>query len=249
MVAFNSRSSPGTPTVVIADRTARVSASRLDAQHDAQLVERFRGGDEIAFAEIVTRHQGKTLHIALARLGNHADAEEIVQDTFIRAHRALFTFRGESSLATWLHRITVNLALNRYWHFFRRARHLSRSFDCPAGPGNASTLADVIASGAPDPATEALSVEFTRLVAEAMTRMAPDHREILRLRNGQNRSYEEIAVLLGIRIGTVKSRIARARKILRTTMAQTTPEFDATASPGEWFGALRPAGGGQLGIV
>ena len=90
---------------------------------------RFNGGEEQAFAEITTRHRERMFSVAFAMLRNNADAEEIVQDTFIRAYRGLATFRGDSSLACWLHRIAVNLARNRYWYFFRRRRHLSISID------------------------------------------------------------------------------------------------------------------------
>jgi len=74
----------------------------------------FQRRDEDAFGEIVTRHRQKMFSIALSHLGNHADAEEIAQDTFIRAYRGLASFRGDSSLATWLYRIAFNLSRNRY---------------------------------------------------------------------------------------------------------------------------------------
>src|ERR1041384_2909076 len=129
MVAFNSQPSFASAPRISADGATRRSAAQIEAQHDAVLVHRFKGGDEAAFAEIIRRHQPRMLSIALRRLHNHADAEEIAQATFIRAHRALAAFRGESSLSTWLHRIAVNLALNRYGYFFRRGRHMGRSFD------------------------------------------------------------------------------------------------------------------------
>src|SRR4026209_2742093 len=92
---------------------------------------------------------------AFGQLRNHADAEEIAQDTFIRAHRALAQFRGESSLSTWLHRITVNLANNRYWNFFRRRRHMTQSLDQAMGHDNPATLAEVVACDAPGPVQDA----------------------------------------------------------------------------------------------
>ena len=112
------------------DRQARAAASQQEAAHDAGLVRRFNAGDEAAFEEIMNRYREKIFSVALALLRNRADAEEIAQDTFIRAHRGLARFRGDSSLATWLHRIAVNLARNRYWYFFRRRRHATLSLDC-----------------------------------------------------------------------------------------------------------------------
>jgi len=104
------------------DRAARAAASKSEAALDAELVRRFNAGDDAAFIEIMNRYQRKIFTIVLGLLRNRADAEEITQDTFIRAHRGLSRFRGDSSLATWLHRIAVNLARNRYWYFFRRRR-------------------------------------------------------------------------------------------------------------------------------
>src|SRR5690606_6066136 len=89
---------------VSAERSARAANSQQEAAYDAELVRRFNAGDESAFVEIMTRYREKIFSVALALLRNRADAEEIAQDTFIRAHRGLARFRGDSSLATWLHR-------------------------------------------------------------------------------------------------------------------------------------------------
>jgi RNA polymerase sigma-70 factor, ECF subfamily len=236
MVAFNTRTAHFTTANAVTPQTAPTNASELEAKHDAVLVSRFRGGDDEAFAEIVARYQEKTFAVAFARLHNHADAEEITQDTFIRAHRALGTFRGESSLATWLHRIAVNLSLNRYWYFFRRRRHLTQSLDSPLRDDGTATVADYIASEAPSPVGDAMTHEFTQLVATCMTRLSPGQREILRLRTVLDRSYEEIAISLGLNIGTVKSRIARARHNLHALITDICPEFAAGTTPAEWFG-------------
>src|SRR5450759_2102090 len=104
-----------------------------DAAIDDALVRRFAEGDEVAFVEIMERYRGKIFNVTLGLLRNHADAEEITQDTFIRAHRGLANFRGDSSFATWLYRIAVNLSRNRYWYFFRRRRQESLSLDCALG--------------------------------------------------------------------------------------------------------------------
>src|SRR3954471_9346160 len=143
-----------------ADRAARAAASHQEAAHDAELVRRFNAGDEEAFVEIMTRYREKIFSVALALLRNRADAEEIAQDTFSRAHRGLSRFRGDSSLATWLHRIAVNLARNRYWYFFRRRRHSTLSLDCPLGEDTNATFTELVASEAPDPSREAATDEF-----------------------------------------------------------------------------------------
>ena len=220
----------------------RALASKAEAAHDATLVRRFNAGDESAFLEIMTRYREKIFGITFALLRNRADAEEITQDTFIRAHRALANFRGDSSLATWLHRIAVNLARNRYWYFFRRRRHATLSLDCPLGDDSDATFTDLVASDAPDPARAAATGEFAALVAACMEKLEPRHREILTLRNLLHRPYEEIAATLGLNVGTVKSRIARARENLRTLLAEMCPEFAPDAEPSSWFEPARATG-------
>jgi len=105
--------------------------SAAEAAYDTQLVNRFNAGDESAFVEIMHRYHGRLFSLSHNLLRNAADAEEIVQDAFIRAHRGLSKFRGDSSLATWLYRIALNLSRNRYWYFFRRRRQDSLSLERP----------------------------------------------------------------------------------------------------------------------
>lgn len=187
--------------------------------YDAALVCRFKSGDEEAFVEIVARHQARIHSVALGHLRNHADAEEIVQDTFLRAYRGLALFRGDSSLSSWLHSIVFNLSRNRHAYFFRRQRHKTDSFDCPLSDDNNATAADFVASNTPDPVREEINREFLAHVATCMAKLGVRQREILILRNRRYQSYETIAAHLGISAGTVKSRIARARHSLREHLA------------------------------
>lgn len=226
----------------ILDRAARAAASKSEAAIDAELVRRFNNGEDAAFIEIMERYQRKIFTIVLGLLRNRADAEEITQDTFIRAHRGLGRFRGDSSLATWLHRIAVNLARNRYWYFFRRRRHATLSLDCPLGEETNATFTELVASEAPDPSREAATDEFSSLIAACMEKLDARHREILTLRNSLNHSYDEIAQTLGINVGTVKSRIARARENLRALLAEMCPEFAPESEPSDWFEPTRASG-------
>lgn len=214
-----------------------------EAAIDDELVSRFTQGDDHAFVAIMERYRSKIFTVTLGLLRNHADAEEVTQDTFIRAHRGLANFRGDSSLATWLYRIAVNLARNRYWYFFRRRRHDSLSLDFPLTEESSATFADLVADTIQDPAQETATTEFSDLVNECMGRLDARHREILTLRNILNRSYEEIADTLGINVGTVKSRIARARENLRRLLAEACPEFAPEAEASEWFLPGRPCYG------
>jgi RNA polymerase sigma-70 factor (ECF subfamily) len=242
MIASIDFSSSGKPAQPVSDRAARATASRQEARHDVELVRRFRGGDEDAFVEIVTRYREKMFSVAFSLLQNRADAEEIAQDTFIRAYGGLARFRGESALATWLHRIALNLSRNRYWYNFRRCQHSTRSLDCAFNDDNETTLASLIASDAPSPVQETETTELSALVAVCMERLGPGHRAILTRRNTLNCSYEEIALTFGISIGTVKSRIARARDNLRGLLAKACPEFAPTVAVGEWSDPARSSG-------
>jgi RNA polymerase sigma-70 factor (ECF subfamily) len=220
------------------------SRSRLEAVYDANLVRRFKAGDDRAFAEIVTRHRAKMHQIALGLLRNHADAEEIAQDTFLRAYRALALFRGESSLATWLHRIAVNLSRNRYWYFHRRKQHVTQSLDSPVHGEHPGTFADLVACQQPGPVRETDHQEFSSLVAECMSQLTPSQQRILRLRTVQHCSYEEIGRTLGIATGTVKSRIARARVNLHRLLHPyyATNSVSKPTGANTWFDPTRMDG-------
>jgi RNA polymerase sigma-70 factor, ECF subfamily len=226
---------------------SRAALSRKEAEHDRKLVQRFNAGDENAFAEIITRYQSKMYSIALSHLRNHSDAEEIAQDTFIRAHRGLARFRGDSSLATWLHRIAFNLSRNRFKYYFCRRRHSMLSLDCTLSDDNSSTFSDLIASEAPSPAHEATACEFTELVTGCMEKLGASQREILTLRNAMGQSYGDISRTLGISVGTVKSRIGRAREKLRELLAVEYPEVGQDGSPLDWFEPTRSTS--RLGVA
>ncbi|MDB6127268.1 MAG: polymerase, sigma-24 subunit, subfamily [Verrucomicrobia bacterium] len=221
-------------TVFVADNDDTQPVITSAAAIDNELVRRFLNKDEAAFVEIMTRHRGKIFSVVVNLLRNHADAEEITQDTFVRAYHGLPRFRGDSSFATWLYRIAVNLARNRYWYFFRRRRQDSLSLDSALSENSASSFADLVADTGLDPAQETITKEFSTLVDRCMANLEEGHRQILTLRTVLNQSYEEIAQAMGLKIGTVKSRIARARENLRALMVETCPEFaDVPAS--EWF--------------
>ena len=130
------------------------AAPASEAAIDAGLVARFNAGDDAAFVQIMERYRTRIFTVTLGLLRNRADAEEITQDTFIRAHRGLARFRGDSSLATWLYRIAVNLARNRYWYFFRRRRQDTLSLDCALSDDNSGSFSDLVADVSPDPAQE-----------------------------------------------------------------------------------------------
>ncbi len=185
---------------------------------DRVLVDRFKSGDKSAFDEMVSRYWDRIYTMVHQLLRNPQDAEEVTQDAFIRAHRGLVNFRGESAFSTWLYQIATNLARNRYWYWWRRKRDKSISFDQPVSEGNDLTLAEVIPSAVDSPDDITVNQELVDRIAHGMGKLGAKHREILILRNIKNMSYEDIADILGISVGTVKSRIARARESLRSKL-------------------------------
>jgi RNA polymerase sigma-70 factor (ECF subfamily) len=186
---------------------------------DGELVMQFQRGDEAAFDTLVRRHQQRAFNIAFGLLHEREDALEVAQDAFVRAYGALKEFRGDAAFTTWLYRITMNLAHNKSRWNRTRGSGRSLSLDAPADPNepngrNAIELAD--ASYGPD--GQAMVTEETRLIGVAMEKMEAKSREVLILRNVENLSYEEISEVLECELGTVKSRINRAREELRALM-------------------------------
>lgn len=223
----------------VRDADTQASTAIREKNHDDDLVRRFNAGDEAAFVEICVRYRLRLIAVAKSMLRNDSDAEEIAQDTFVRAYRGLARFRGDASLSTWLHCIALNLSRNRYWYFFRRHRHEMRSFDIPISEGSEITLGDLLVCDAPDPAGEAGNHEFVAQVMECMEILSTDQREILSLRGILDQSYEGIAQALGLSLGTVKSRIARARKSLRGLLF----EKYAVVGPDDTDNLLETGGG------
>ena len=245
MIQANTRFDPPSHTRTNLSLSSKSSPtdSAQEAAYDATLIARFNSGDEPAFVEIINRYHGKIFGLSHNLLRNAADAEEIAQDTFIRAHRGLATFRGDSSLATWLYRIALNLSRNRYWYFFRRRRQDSVSLERPFSEETEGTFSDLIASDSHSPVQETVTQEFTELIATCMEKLDARHREILTMRNILNLPYDEIARALGINVGTVKSRIARARENLRKLLAELAPEFGEESGPDDFFITSRVAYG------
>lgn len=219
-----------------------------DDSSDAFLITRFHEGDESAFAKIVERYQGKIYGLAYRVIRNAADAEEIVQDTFIRAHRALINFRGEAALTGWLCRIALNVSRSRYTYFSRRRRQDSVSLERPLNEATQATLADYITADVQDPVQETVTTEFTQLVESCMEKLDAPHREILAMRSILDLPYEEIAAVLGLNIGTVKSRVGRARQNLRKLLAEAAPDFGTEANPSDFFVTTRTAYGCESAI-
>lgn len=199
-------------------------AFTLEDAPDSVLVARSRAGDTEAFAVIVARHKSRMRSKVMSLLRNRADADEVVADVFVRAWRGLRTFRGESSLVTWLYRIAVNAARNKHMHRQTRAYDRSMSMDAPANEHEEQTLGESL----PDPAhtpDEVMELEeFSLAIIDSIKELDRIPRDVLTLCALRMLSYEEIAAAQGCGVGTVKSRIARAREQLRRRLATRFPE-------------------------
>ncbi len=195
----------------------------MDAQiraREAQLVSAVRNGNDAAFDELVMLYSAKLVRAAYALLGNQQDAEEVVQDAFVRAYRALPSFRGDSSFETWMHRITMNLSRNRFHWNQRRGSGVNVSISaCP--PGEESNHADWDLPDQRQTPEEELETEELQSDLEDLIGALPESfRESLALRRDFGMSYDEIARLTNVPVNTVKTRIKRARELVREGLAQ-----------------------------
>jgi RNA polymerase sigma-70 factor (ECF subfamily) len=197
-----------------------------DQERDRLLLARTRNGDHDAFAELVGHYRGWIFSLTQRLLGNRQDAEEVTQDTFIKALRGLDRFRGDAAFSTWLYRIAINGVRNHYTFWSRQKRGRTASLDAPLENDSPTTLGDLIQAEYDSPYDTVASEDLLERVRRGMDRLPPKHREVLVLRNVHEASYEEIARQLTISVGTVKSRIARARETLRElSFAERSPEY------------------------
>jgi RNA polymerase sigma-70 factor (ECF subfamily) len=190
------------------------------AEADERDVARFKAGEEEAFERLVRRHEREVYRLVLRLLRNPDDALEVAQETFIRAYRGLSSFRGEAAFRTWLYGIALNAARTRQASLSKtlaRTQSIEGDEDDPPSP-----LLSV-SDPSPSPENRALGGELKEALLAALSRISPEHREILLLREVEGLDYGEVGALLGIPEGTVKSRLARARRAVREALEGIWP--------------------------
>jgi RNA polymerase sigma-70 factor (ECF subfamily) len=208
--------------------------------HDELLVSAAKRGDRAAFSELVRRYERKVYNLAYRYAGNPDDAADLAQEAFLKAFCALATFRGRSTFSTWLYRVTANVCLDAL-----RGRQRRRNLSLDQGPaGSQGDHAWELADPRADLSEQVQQREVQRAVHQAISRLGPEHRLVVILRDLQGFSYQEISQILGLNLGTVKSRLNRARLALRDELAdrELSPAQPVTRSDRGDKGA---AGGGD----
>jgi len=187
----------------------------LPDEPESRLIERLLARDERAFNELVRAYERRVHTLVLRMLGNVAEAEDVAQEVFVQVFKAIGTFRGDSKLSTWIYRIAINLCKNRVKYL--KVRHTAQQDELgdaeEKGALGGTARANVGAMDRPDEIVSGKQVE--QIVQRAIVELEPTFRECLVLRDVEELSYEQIEEITGLPIGTVKSRIHRARAQLR----------------------------------
>ena len=196
------------------------------SEEDARILRGLRAGIEGAYEELIEKYEQPVFGMVYRLLGNESDACDVVQEVFLKIFRGVNAFREQSSLRTWIYRIAVNEAHNHRRWFVRHCRHevpiendrveYSNFIECAADPGRS-------------PFEQTLDGENRTLIERALSKINPIFRTAVVLRDIQNLSYEEIADILQVSLGTVKSRILRGREALRRELTQRSDQGFAEA--------------------
>ena len=193
------------------ERSADVSAE------ESRFVYRLKANEDAAYDELVRVYHASIFHVAFRMLGDSGESSDVVQEIFLKVFRNIDGFKGESALKTWIFRIAFSEILNRLRWWKRRHRSSTVSLDADpnnSGIGQSYNFSD----NRPNPEQALQTKEQEQAILQALGKLSSDHRSIIVLRDIEGFSYGEIADVLGISIGTVKSRLARARSDLKRSL-------------------------------
>ena len=191
---------------------------------EARFIERLRRRDERAFNELIEAYEQRVYGLVFRMLGRHDEAEDMAQEVFVQVFKAIEQFRGESKLGTWIYRIAINLCKNRSKYLSRRHSGSQEELE-PAAERAALSAAKGVTSGessGPDQILQGHQVE--QIVKRCILELDDDFREVLILRDVEDLSYEEIMEITGLAEGTVKSRLHRARAMLKSKVTRALGE-------------------------
>ncbi len=200
---------------MVSVKQARVVGWPEVAGREAALIQRCAAGDEAAFAELVADNQRMVVQLALNLLGDREEALDLSQEVFLRVFRTIGRFRGQSALKTWIYRIAVNQARNRHRTWRRRHRADQVSLEA-----HVATHGDFRSGAESGPDRVLAQKELAARLKSALDGLPFDQRTAIVLREVDGLSYEEIAYSLGVAVGTVKSRLTRARHTLRLELRE-----------------------------
>ena len=196
----------------------------MTRERENEIIAKVTAGDVNAYAELVEEYQTRVYNLALKMLGNDADAQDIAQEAFLKAYRALDMFRGESGFSSWMYRLTTNLCID-----FLRKEKKNRA-DSITVIRNDEPEEQEIPDLRYNPETVLERQELRGAIKSALMELGPEYRQAVVMRELGGMSYAEIADELEIELGTVKSRIARARQKMRSFLINNGNFFDAAAS-------------------
>ena len=200
-----------------ADLKEVASAASTEARSavEDQFLERLRRGEVAAFERLVAERSAEVYALLYRLTSDPEEARDLTQETFLRAFQSISRFRGDADLKTWIYRIAINQARNRWRWWKRRRRDVTVSLDDSRGSSEQPLSASLRNEDAPDPEQETLAHEREGQLRAALLGLRSAYREAVILRDVEGFSYEEIATTLEISIGTVKSRLSRGRLELR----------------------------------
>ncbi len=197
------------------ERIASATLPEVRASGEAQFIERLRAGETAAFDTLVDEKSGEIYALLFRLMEDREEARDLTQETFLQAFRSIKNFRGDSSLKTWIYRIAINQARNRLRWWRRRRREHTVSLDAPQAGENSTFGENLTDEAERNPEQLALRREREATLLAALGKLKLPFREVVVLRDVEGLSYEEVAAALGIGVGTVKSRLSRARTEMR----------------------------------
>lgn len=190
---------------------------------DDELIRLCKSGDQDAYAALVERYKSRVFSLAYGMVGQYQEAEDVAQEAFIHVFRAIDSFRLGDKFYSWIHRITANLAID----YLRKRRHKEVSLDAPVNADGDVFVQ--VADTSQDPEGAVVAAEFKNSLEKAISELPPLYRVVVILRHVHDMAYEDIAEILQIPLGTVKTRLFRAREILRRKVMGETSKGTGVA--------------------
>ena len=200
-------------------RSLAAQSRSVKWEEEKLLVDRCRRGDRDSFAQLMRLHERQIYNFTYRMLGNEEEAEDLTQDIFVAAFRGIRKFRGEAKFSTWLYRIALNQTRNRIKYLSRRDFFAKQSRRVQHREESPWENPELLADSAPTPEQLTLTKSMAIQVQQCLNQIPPQARQILVLRDVQGFSYEELSEMLSLNLGTVKSRLHRARASLQECLA------------------------------